>query len=334
MTAAVYHDDMIQANVALAQCRRISRLHEAYLMQQMYDISCAAQYWWRSNTGNNLFRFHSQPYVELIRASTGRLCIDILHQSDSNSSGLTWNHPIPTGTKPLRPQTLLHSTPLRELLGSLALEDVPVIATALSMVEWHHITTECGTVHLGPISLISDLTNLYVSMHEILYSPAELNIRLTNWEYADLNRLTGVLSSLPAIEKHTSDGWARVHLPSDYAGVRHFRMRYFFNSNDRQCVLNWWLSQASQLLGTKKSDIYYFADQILFPVSVWYPMGSFALSGTFMANAPADNIYLFLFQPEVVIQEGRISIQVPQTKDAYYWSFDPSGTTRLAEKDA
>ncbi|KAJ7030512.1 hypothetical protein C8F04DRAFT_1186727 [Mycena alexandri] len=275
--------DMIPANVALAQCRRLSRLHEAYLMQQMG----AAQYWWRSNTGNNLFRFNSQPYIVMIRASTGRLCIDILHQSDSDSSGLTWNRPIPTGTKPLPSRTLLHSIPLRELLGLLVLEDapVPVITIALSRVHWHHIATECGTVHLGPISLISNLTNPYVSMHEML--------------------LTGVFSSVPAIEKYTSDGWARVRLPSDYAGVKHFRIRYFLNSNDRQCVLNWWLSQKSRLLGTKK----YCADQILFTVSTWYPMRSCALSGTFMANAPADDIYLFLFQPEVVVWEGRLSIQ-------------------------
>ncbi|KAJ7288584.1 hypothetical protein C8J57DRAFT_1214698 [Mycena rebaudengoi] len=96
---------MIHANVALAQCRRISRLHEAYFMQQMYhDMSVwyiiglrnsplipskgATQYWWHSASGNNLFRFNSQPYVELIRASTGRLCIDILHQSDSDFSGI------------------------------------------------------------------------------------------------------------------------------------------------------------------------------------------------------------------------------------------------------
>jgi hypothetical protein len=53
-----------------------------------------------------------------------------------------------------------------------------------------------------------------------------------------------------------------------------------------------------------------------------------------MANAPVDDIYLFLFQPKVEVWEGNISIQVPQTKDAYYWAFDPSGITRLSDEDA
>ena len=65
-------------------------------------------------------------------------------------------------------------------------------------------------------------------------------------------------------------------------------------------------------------------------VTIWYPTDDIGLRGTFMAHAPVDDLYLFLFQPHVNVQDGVVSVEIPHMQDAYYWSFWPDGHEPLS----
>ena len=49
-----------------------------------------------------------------------------------------------------------------------------------------------------------------------------------------------------------------------------------------------------------------------------------------MADAPMGDLYLFLFNPHVSIQDGVVSVEIPSNEDAYYWSFQHDGQEPLS----
>ncbi|KAJ7826349.1 hypothetical protein B0H13DRAFT_2121132 [Mycena leptocephala] len=51
-----------------------------------------------------------------------------------------------------------------------------------------------------------------------------------------------------------------------------------------------------------------------------------------MANAPTDNVYLFLFPPQVEVVDNLITVTNPPDTEKYYWAFDPVGLNRLTHE--
>jgi hypothetical protein len=56
---------------------------------------------------------------------------------------------------------------------------------------------------------------------------------------------------------------------------------------------------------------------------------NFTLRGTFMADAPTDQVYLFLFPPQVEVVDGQLIVINPPDTEKYYWAFDPAGLNQL-----
>ncbi|KAJ7279255.1 hypothetical protein C8J57DRAFT_1125109 [Mycena rebaudengoi] len=57
----------------------------------------------------------------------------------------------------------------------------------------------------------------------------------------------------------------------------------------------------------------------------------FTLQGTFMADSPTDDIYLFLFPTNVANSRGHLAVHLPLETETYYWSFDPEGIEHLPQ---
>ncbi|KAJ7901311.1 hypothetical protein B0H13DRAFT_1536427, partial [Mycena leptocephala] len=55
----------------------------------------------------------------------------------------------------------------------------------------------------------------------------------------------------------------------------------------------------------------------------------FTLRGTFMADAPTDKVYFFLFPLQVDVVDNLITVTNPPDTEKYYWAFDPDGLNRL-----
>jgi hypothetical protein len=59
-------------------------------------------------------------------------------------------------------------------------------------------------------------------------------------------------------------------------------------------------------------------------------MDGASLRGTFMSDAPTDDIYLCVFTPQLVRQDGFLSMDVPPAHESYYWSFNKDGSEPLS----
>jgi hypothetical protein len=57
----------------------------------------------------------------------------------------------------------------------------------------------------------------------------------------------------------------------------------------------------------------------------------FTLQGTFMADSPTDEVYLFLFPADVGDSNGHLAVHLPPADQTYYWAFDPEGLDRLPQ---
>jgi hypothetical protein len=52
-----------------------------------------------------------------------------------------------------------------------------------------------------------------------------------------------------------------------------------------------------------------------------------------MADAPTDKVYLFLFPPQVDV-DNLLTVTNPPDTEKYYWAFDPDGLERLTSEMA
>ncbi|KAJ6592678.1 hypothetical protein B0H19DRAFT_906283, partial [Mycena capillaripes] len=46
-------------------------------------------------------------------------------------------------------------------------------------------------------------------------------------------------------------------------------------------------------------------------------------------DAPSNEVYLFLFTPQVEVLDGQITVTNPPDAERYYWAFDPAGLDPL-----
>ncbi|KAJ7882654.1 hypothetical protein B0H13DRAFT_926800 [Mycena leptocephala] len=53
-----------------------------------------------------------------------------------------------------------------------------------------------------------------------------------------------------------------------------------------------------------------------------------------MADAATDQVYLFLFPPQVDVVDNLLTVTNPLDTEKYYWAFDPAGLDRLTHERA
>ncbi|KAJ7268918.1 hypothetical protein C8J57DRAFT_1227686 [Mycena rebaudengoi] len=70
---------------------------------------------------------------------------------------------------------------------------------------------------------------------------------------------------------------------------------------------------------------------LLLQFSISSNLDGFTLQGTFMADSPTDEVYLFLFPANVDNSNGHLAVRLPLETDTYYWSFDPEGNEHLPQ---
>ncbi|KAJ7804511.1 hypothetical protein B0H14DRAFT_1616350 [Mycena olivaceomarginata] len=131
------------------------------------------------------------------------------------------------------------------------------------------------------------------------------------------------------------DGWTRITLPPNMQQAHHLTTRVKIQTSKRREMQKCWLSQAN-LIGRDHGAVkdYWIPGGAKFRVSIWCPEDNFTLRGTFMADVPTSEIYLFVFKPAVEFVGDYPVIEFPHVRDALYWSFDPRGRTRLTSEMA
>ncbi|KAJ7171451.1 hypothetical protein C8R46DRAFT_185100 [Mycena filopes] len=130
-------------------------------------------------------------------------------------------------------------------------------------------------------------------------------------------------------------GWTRVSLPPNMQNAYHLTTRVKIKPATRREMQRCWLSQANRIRQESGAvDSYWIPGGVKFRISIWYPEDHYTLRGTFMADTPSSEIYLFLFRPQVKYVDGYPVIGIPHPRDAFYWSFNPRGTTRMTSEEA
>ncbi|KAJ7218452.1 hypothetical protein GGX14DRAFT_560794 [Mycena pura] len=195
------------------------------------------------------------------------------------------------------------------------------------------ISLHSGHVHLGALYSLHDESNPYVPIVELLHIPQTVDPPLfTDYSYIDGKRDL-VVETFGAEDI----GWTRIDLhrlhdlkfhTSGLSEAHHIvpNVRFLTEGNIERC----WLGQANHCLPEDPSQEYFLTTGVQFNVTIWYPTDDIGLRGTFMAGAPMDDLYLFLFHPCVDVQDGLVSVEIPPMQDAYYWSFWPDGREPLS----
>ncbi|KAJ7212668.1 hypothetical protein GGX14DRAFT_697049, partial [Mycena pura] len=199
----------------------------------------------------------------------------------------------------------------------------------LKAISLHH-----GHIHLGALYSLHDEKNPYDPMVELLQisETADPDLFIGNWGY--INGESNLIMQRFGPE---GTGWTRIDLHRLHglelhtfgsSEVHHFGKIVRFATDGY--IERRWLAQADHFLPESFSNAHFLANGVRFLVTIWYPTDDFGLRGTFMAGAPTDDLYLFLFHPCVDVQDGVVSVEIPSVQDAYYWSFSPDGREPLS----
>ncbi|KAJ7832356.1 hypothetical protein B0H13DRAFT_2429856, partial [Mycena leptocephala] len=100
---------------------------------------------------------------------------------------------------------------------------------------------------------------------------------------------------------------------------------------DYTTPIKWWLSQQHYVRNHLQGilDATELVTSICFVCTLNAHLDSFTLQGTFMADAPTNKVYLFLFPPQVEVVDNLITVTNPPDTEKYYWAFDRAGLDRL-----
>ncbi|KAF7358107.1 hypothetical protein MVEN_00858800 [Mycena venus] len=322
MSALIYQDELLPLSTALAMCT-------SYMSMQLLKYQIGSQYTRLMQDYENTLSpsIESLEKEEWFRVSTGQLCIEICEHPTDFVELLYCAH---TGRRLGSVRVLDPSgcVTVPDLMRVMSLDDVLEVLAYNG--HWKHesfthgrlylggLYPYCSDDHLGPLAIVpSSIT-------------VDLGLETTFWNCGYI---------MP-------NGWTRICLhdllTSQSRACRdpeapNFPERYhYFGSSwtsrmsvpDTDAMGITWLTHASEFVG-HPCERYFLVSSIHFRVELCYWTDDASLRGTFMADAPMDDIYLCVFTPQFVRQDGFLSVDFPPIHESYYWSFNEDGSEPL-----
>ncbi|KAJ6483398.1 hypothetical protein C8R45DRAFT_1075596 [Mycena sanguinolenta] len=261
--------------------------------------------------------------------STGQLCIEVGDNDDPNPTS------IPRGLLGSSLSSRVHLTSDNNLEGRLlshmSLDDIHHILSA-AFRRWAIDIADPGTVLLGslswPTSSYAHLSNPFseISLSDSLQLQ---DLEVETWEYTQWG-------TSPSNEELVllPNGWTRVGLA--YLPIQEecqLRKMIHPTLEALQEIRKCWLSQANHVMDKSglDADEYFIIDYLSLHLSITFDLDPFKLQGTFMANTPRDDVYLFLPPAGVDGSGVHLAVHLPLESEKYYWSLDPCGIERLPQ---
>ncbi|KAJ7276566.1 hypothetical protein C8J57DRAFT_1583667 [Mycena rebaudengoi] len=192
-----------------------------------------------------------------------------------------------------------------------------------------------GTILLGSLSWpTASCVHLFNPFSEIslLDSLGLPDVDVDGWEVTD-SYMQGSSSPHEGLVI-LPNGWTRValaDLPIDEEC--HLLKRIVLGLETHREVRKTWLSQANNIMYNTglDADEYYLLLHLILRFLISSNVDEFTLQGTFMADSPTDEVYLFLFPANVANSRGHLAVHLPLETETYYWSFDPEGIEHLPQ---
>ncbi|KAF8218338.1 hypothetical protein K438DRAFT_1796691 [Mycena galopus ATCC 62051] len=335
MNALIYHDELLPLRTALSMCT-------SYISLQVlkYQLGSQLMRFWRYCRDTLPQSMDNLENEDWFRVSTGQLCIEI-RQHPTNFEDE--EEPLYSGNTGHR----LGSLRILHPSGCITIPDLMRVATIADVLEvlacngdWNHEDFPHGRLYLG---------GLYPFESYCFGDPLVPPLAVLPLSFTDDLRATPV-SRFWDFGYIMPNGWTRICLhdlltsqPSSYRdpGDAYFPQSYhcfdsgwvLLPSESHTTAMGIrWLAHASEFIKYPR-DEYFLVSGIHLQLKLWYRIDGASLRGTFMSDAPADDIYLYIFTPELVQQDGFISIDVPPPHESHYWSFNKDGSEPLSTNE-
>ncbi|KAJ7207297.1 hypothetical protein B0H12DRAFT_439686 [Mycena haematopus] len=229
---------------------------------------------------------------------------------------------------------LTSDTNLEEkILSNMSLDDIHRIFYYSG--SWKSIeVSDPGTILFGSLSWpTASCAHKFDPFSEIsiLDGPRLPGVHVGSWECSPAG--SSSLNEGPVIG---ANGWTRVALADLPINEEcHLHKHIYLGQEGEREVRMTWLSQANHIMDKSglDADECYLIYSLVLDFSISFNLDEFTLQGTFMADSPTDEVYLFLFPAEVDDSGGRLAVHLAPENEAYYWSFDPKGLERLPQDD-
>ncbi|KAJ7055124.1 hypothetical protein C8F01DRAFT_1161174 [Mycena amicta] len=184
------------------------------------------------------------------------------------------------------------------------------------------------------ISLLNPMEDISLQFHtllgidsnqnvcEIMHFPTSYNIEpeIINWNYWSSNEWLGYAVGQRASEEWTSGATGPpCQSLSNQCNFYHLCQAVGFRSSQA----NFYKQAIMEILANQDVSLY-FPTSVYLDIHILDTSNEFTLAGTFMTNAPTDNIFLFLSNIADATT-GACGFTVPALQSLYYWSRDPAG---------
>ncbi|KAF8139273.1 hypothetical protein K438DRAFT_719824 [Mycena galopus ATCC 62051] len=286
-------------------------------------IMKAAQLYWEENIGTSGYDF---PGTAWIRLSTGKLCWDIgerVMQCTDIFDHLAWNMPVDLPSLKLT-ENELHT----KLLHALELDEFHAMLGCSARWHPHNLPSSTASITLPSIWIHSDCVDS--NSHQILTIPftkplAPNVISMRSWD------------GHPFRNEVMPTGWTRLEY-LDNPTPNQCSFNVHVELDDEHAAIKWWISQQNYfrkhvhcIIGPKEEDYLplHLITEIFINCALDTRLDGFTFRGTFMTDAPSNQVYLFLFPAQVEILGSCFTVAAPPDAERYYWAFDLDGVDRL-----
>ncbi|KAJ7930773.1 hypothetical protein B0H13DRAFT_2264091 [Mycena leptocephala] len=297
LNALIYHDEMIPFS-------QVQKLHAG---------STLASYYFINETTRHYFIFTGNKPLEATPFS---------FQVPRGSDCPPGNYIVRPGVHSKLPEVKLTENDLGDkLLSTLELDEFYslLVYNHTRWLRWASSTPEtivlpsirnpsCDPAHFKPNDLHAFPTEKHLTLDDSDISP---------WYTNDLPQ-----EVLPT-------GWTRV----DYSESHSFWFSATVGLKDYIAPMKWWLSQNHYVRNHLQGV--FNATEFITSIRFFCNLNAhldFTLRGTFMADAPTDKVYLFLFPLQVDVVNNLLTVTNPPDTEKYYWAFDPVGLNRLTHE--
>ncbi|KAF8202690.1 hypothetical protein K438DRAFT_583068 [Mycena galopus ATCC 62051] len=119
----------------------------------------------------------------------------------------------------------------------------------------------------------------------------------------------------------------------------HHSFHWYLKLRDASYITTAWLAQAnhafaaSPFSSVSSADDFALTTDVRLTVEISDSKPENCLRGTFMAEPPTNDLFLFIANPKAVIHDGILSVTLLGVEDAFYWSFEPDGSIPLTPEE-
>ncbi|KAF7333370.1 MFS general substrate transporter [Mycena venus] len=328
MNALIYHDELLPLRTALSMCT-------SYISRQLLRYQLGSQFtqfrrYCEDTLSQSMINLEKE---EWFRVSTGQLCIEICQHPTIFEEELLYGANTGHRLGSLRILYPSGCITIPDLMRVVTIDDVLEVLACTG--HWNHEKFCHGRMYLGGLypygSFCSDDPLVPLAVLPLSFTD---DLRPTpvsgswNFGYIMPNGWTRIcLHDLLTSQAPNYRDPEDANFPQCYHFFESFWLLWPSESYKTAMGMRW-LAHASEFVGYPR-DEYFLVSSVHLRANLWYGMDA-SLRGTFMSDAPADDIYLCIFTPQLVQQDGLLSIDIPPAHESYYWSFNKDGSEPLS----